>query len=86
MTETATEVVAVPNSPAELVTPKFTPLEPNAAHTCDAHPTTYAVVSVRMPAWKASLLFCGHCARKNFGYEHTQRAVKENRQKGATTS
>lgn len=86
MTEIATEIV-VPDSPAELVTPKFARLEGvSSLKTCDRHDHVYAVVEVNRADWKSPLLFCGNCARRFFGYEHTQYAPLENRQKGATTS
>lgn len=70
------EEVAVPDSPAELATPKFLPLEGlSALRTCDRHPSVQAVVEVTRADWKSPLLFCGNCARKHFGYEHTQKGA-----------
>lgn len=79
--------VVVPDSPAELATPKFTRLEVvSTLKTCDRCPLICAVVEITRADWKSALLFCGNCARKHFRYEHTKRAVQENRQKGATTA
>lgn len=81
MTEAAVEIV-VPDSPAELATPKFTRLEGvGALNTCDRHGDVGAVVEIFRADWKSSLLLCGNCARKHFGYEHT-----DNKKKEATTA
>jgi hypothetical protein len=87
MTElTDTQVVVIPDSPAELVTPKFARLDGvNALNTCDRHSHVYAVVEISRADWISSLLLCGNCARKHFGYEHTAHAKAENRQKGAVS-
>lgn len=83
---TAQEDITVPDSPAELVTPKFARLEgASALNTCDRHAHVYAVVEVTRADWKASLLFCGNCARRLFGYEHTKFSSQENRQKGVVS-
>ena len=81
MSEATAEAVNVPDSPAELG-PVFKALEPNAEHTCDRHPTTYALVEVTLPSG-LELIFCGNCARVNFGYEHTRYSVPENKTKGS---
>ena len=78
--------IVVPDSPAGLTIPKFARLDGlSALNTCDRHSNAYAVVEVTRADWKSALLFCGNCARKYFGYEHTQHAVQENRQKGAVS-
>lgn len=77
------EEINVPDTVEELVTPTFTPISPNAARTCDRHPTTYALVEIVIRGWKAPLEMCGNCARKHFGYEHTKTIKQENRQKGS---
>lgn len=78
--------IVIPDSPAELVTPKFSRLEGvSALNTCDRCPYVYAVVEITRADWKAALKFCGNCARKHFGYEHTAHAVQENRQKGGVS-
>jgi hypothetical protein len=82
-TTTPAEIV-VPDSPAALATPAFKRLEGvSALSLCDRHPNAYAVVEITRADWKAALLFCGNCARKHFGYEHTAHAPVDNRQKGA---
>ena len=82
MTE-MTEEIVVPDSPAELTQPKFTRLEGvSALDLCDRHSHVFAVVQIVLPSG-GELLMCGHCARKNFGYEHTQHAPADNRQKGS---
>lgn len=78
--------IVVPDSPAELVKPKFTRLDGvSALKRCDRHYDVNAVVEISRAHWDTSLLFCGNCARKNFGYEHTAHAVQENRQKGSSS-
>lgn len=78
--------IVVPDSPAELVTLKFARLDGvSALNRCDRHFDVYAVVEVTRADWKSSMLFCGNCARKHFGYEHTAHAVQENRQKGSSS-
>jgi hypothetical protein len=85
VTEAVTQIV-VPDSLAALATLKFIPLKDvSALNTCDRHPFVYAVVEVGRDDWLSSLLLCGNCARKYFGYEHTQFSPKENRQKGSVS-
>lgn len=75
--------VTVPDDLAALAVPKFTRLDGvNTLNLCDKHPTVFAVVEITMPSG-FTLEFCGNCARKYFGYEHTSKAVQENRQKGS---
>jgi hypothetical protein len=81
-TATAEESVEIPNTAAELTGPVFEVIEPNAARTCDAHPSTYALVLVTLPSG-GKLELCGNCGRKHFGWEHTKSATPENRQKGS---
>lgn len=63
--------------------PVFTPLDPEAAlQPCDGHANgaVNAVVSVLLP--KGGIIeLCGNCARKAFGYEHTN-IRPESRSKG----
>lgn len=78
--------VVVPDSPAGLTMPKFTRLDGvNALNRCDRHSDVFAVVEITRADWRVALLFCGNCARKHFGYEHTAFAVQENRQRGAVS-
>jgi hypothetical protein len=85
MTETTAQIV-VPDSLAGLATLKFTPLKGvSTLNMCDRHLHVYAVVEIGRDDWLSSLLLCGNCARKCFGYEHTQNAPQENRQKGSAS-
>ena len=64
----------VKDAPPIAPKPVFTPLDLEAGwEACDSHPTAQAVVSVLLPSG-GILQFCGNCARKNFGYEHTSAA------------
>lgn len=79
-------VIEVPDSPAALAEPKFAHLKSlSTLNLCDRHGNTCAVVEITRADWKSPLLFCGNCARKYFGYEHTQHTAQENRQKGAVS-
>lgn len=73
MTRESTPAVVVPDSPAELATPKFTRLEVSTHKQCDRCPGVAAIVEITQADWKTALLFCGNCARKHFRYEHTQK-------------
>lgn len=65
------------------LTPTFTPITPTSINLCDRHPTAQAVVEVKLPTG-GILHFCGACARKHFGYEHTKTAKPENRLQGSS--
>lgn len=82
MTSTATE--QLPESQETAAEPAFMRLEGiGALSLCDRHAHVFAVVEITRADWKSSLLFCGNCARRNFGYEHTAHAVVENRLQGS---
>lgn len=89
-----TETTMAPEVPAQIPDdisalsadwPKIRPLDPEAAlQACDGHANqaVNAIASVEFASGN-DLLMCGHCARKNFGWEHTKYTPEDNRQKGS---
>jgi hypothetical protein len=70
---------------AELNVLKFTRLDSETAlQPCDGHASAGVTAVVRAVKGAFEILLCGHCARR-WGYEHTQHAPEENRQKGAVS-
>lgn len=78
----ATPAPEVPDDVSALTKPTFTSLQGLRPELCDRHVYVAAVVKITLATGR-ELVMCGNCARKNFGYEHTVHAVRENKQKGS---